>query len=86
MPRKPEYLRDSYDLNQLIGSPSSKDSSGHGESKDESQPRIPAPKPRLQSRMQIHPIGRSRIDGSVDFPASSEDESRTKVEFLHCIS
>ncbi len=45
---------------------------------DESQPRFRAPQPETQTRLQKHPLNRSRREDSINFPASSEDDTKTE--------
>eukprot|EP00794_Sanderia_malayensis_P005687 gene5687-6388_t len=93
MPRKPDYLRDSYDLNLLLGSTMTTgdihvDNTTQQQQQDQSMPddSLPrintAPQPQLQTRMQMHPLNRSKRNGSIDFPVSSEDDANKENDEL----
>ena len=79
-PRKPDYLRDSFDLSELIGPVASGGKQALDASTDESQPRHVPPEPAAQTRLQKHPLHRSIAENSLEFGASSEDDVPAKRE------
>ena len=83
-PRKPDYLRDSFDLTSLV------EASANGEARqpetskdDESRPRDDLPEPTEQSRLQRHPLNRVADERSIDFGVSSEDDLPKSIDQVH---
>jgi len=78
-PRKPDYLRESFDLTKITmatnlpqRAPSTRVST---EGDDETKPRSSPPRPSHQTRSNIHPHQRTPWEESIVFPSSSGEES-----------
>ena len=78
-PRKPDYLRESFDLTKITmatnlpqRAPSTRVST---EGDDETKPRSSPPMPSHQTRSNIHPRQRTPWEESIVFPFSSGEES-----------
>lgn len=80
-PRKPDYLRESFDLTQITMEtnlpPSVQSTHVHVTARDddETKPRPSLPVPYLQMRSNIHPHQRNPREESIVFPSSSCDET-----------
>lgn len=79
-PRKPEYLRESFDFNQVsiatnVSPRVSSTRATKQEEDDETKPRSSPPRPSYQMRSNIHPHQRNPREESIVFPSSSGDES-----------
>ena len=79
-PRKPDYLRESYDFTQISVAtnasprvPSTRVT--EQEDDDETKPRSSPPRPSDQMRSNIHPHQRNPREESIVFPSSSGEES-----------
>ena len=77
--RKPDYLRESFDLAQLTKAanvpPTVPPKPFSTLSDSETLPRISAPRPCDQMRSSIHPHQRTPREESIVFPSSSGEES-----------
>ena len=78
-PRKPDYLRESFDLAQLIKAanvlPTAPPKPFSTMSDSETLPRLFPPRPCDQMRSNIHPHQRTSREESIVFPSSSGEES-----------
>ena len=80
-PRKPDYLRESFDLTQITMEtnlpPSVQSSRVHVTARDDddTKPRPSLPVPYLQMRSNVHPHQRNPREESIVFPSSSGDET-----------
>lgn len=79
-PRKPDYLRESFDFSQISSVrnvsprvPSTRVT--EQEDDDETKPRSSPPRPSNQMRSNIHPYQRNPREESIVFPSSSGEES-----------
>lgn len=71
LPRKPDYLRASFDLNELVGTSANLNGNDLQMIKDESNPRENVPKPVEQ--MQKHPAEGESVGNCLEIGFLSED-------------
>lgn len=79
-PRKPDYLRESFDLTQMsiatnVSPRVPFTRVTEQEDVDETRPRSSPPRPSYQMRSNIHPHQRNPREESIVFPSSSGEES-----------
>lgn len=83
-PRKPDYLRESFDLSKMAIASSQTHSAqntlGTTVEEDDTKPRPPPPLPCYQSGSNVHPHQRNPREESFVFPSSSGDESSLVTE------
>ena len=83
-PRKPDYLRESFDLAQLTKAanvlPTVPPKPFSTMSDSETLPRLSPPRPCDQMRSNIHPHQRTPREESIVFPSSSGEESVLATE------
>lgn len=83
-PRKPEYLRESFDVTQITTEknllPSAPSTRVTTKDDDETKPRLTQPQPCYQTRNNIHPYQRNPREESIVFPSSSGEESFVVAE------
>lgn len=83
-PRKPEYLRESFDVTQITTEknllPSAPSTRVTTKDDDETKPRLTQPQPCYQTRNNIHPHQRNPREESIVFPSSSGEESFVVAE------
>ena len=83
-PRKPDYLRESFDLAQVTKAanvlPTAPPKPFSTMSDSETLPRLSPPRPCDQMRSNIHPHQRTPREESIVFPSSSGEESVLATE------
>ena len=83
-PRKPDYLRESFDVTQITTGknlpPSAPSTRVTTKGDDETKPRPTQPQPCYQTRNNIHPHQRNPREESIVFPSSSGEESFNVAE------
>ena len=79
-PRKPDYLRESFDLAQLTKAANVPPKPFSTMNDSETLPRLSPPRPCDQMRSNIHPHQRTPREESIAFPSSSGEESVLATE------
>ena len=81
-PRKPAYLRDSFDLTELMETGAQGTNVQVDVSRDESRPRGSPPRPSVQARLQGAPPPLDIAENAIKFATSSDEDlpaSKTMV-------